>query len=274
MQLDPVQRAAGGLLPEPRRQAVEDCLEDPPVSAGRVEHVEPLEIAAIGHCGPQHLVEEELDQLGRRGPGAEALARRSPGAEGARAPVHATMLPHRPALPGDRRVAYTTRHMLVLFVALLALGLLEVFVFAQIADAIGFANALGLLILISLVGAWVVRREGWKVWQRLNLQLSQGRLPQAEVIDGVLVLGAGVLLVMPGFVTDVAGMLLLLPPTRALARRVAQRRMAVRVERVRATYRGRVYDATATDGQPPPERPPDRPPIALPPRDETPEPGS
>jgi UPF0716 protein FxsA len=180
------------------------------------------------------------------------------------------MLPHPPALPADRRVAYTTGHMVAVFVVLLALGLLEVFVFAQVADAIGFANALGLLLLISLVGAWVVRREGWKVWQRLNLQLSQGRLPQAEVIDGVLVLGAGVLLVMPGFVTDVVGILLLLPPTRALARRMAQRRMTVQVERVRATYRGQVYDATATENPPSAPRT-DRPPIALPPRDETPD---
>jgi UPF0716 protein FxsA len=162
--------------------------------------------------------------------------------------------------------------MLAVFVVLLALGLLEVFVFAQVADAIGFANALGLLLLISLVGAWVVRREGWKVWQRLNVQLNQERLPQAEVIDGVLVLGAGVLLVMPGFVTDVVGILLLLPPTRALARRMAQRRMAVQVERVRATYRGRVYDATATENHPSAQHT-DRPPIALPPRDETPDAG-
>jgi UPF0716 protein FxsA len=145
--------------------------------------------------------------------------------------------------------------MAVVFIFLLALGLLEVFVFAQVADAIGFLNALGLLIAISLVGAWVVRHEGWKVWQRLNLQLTQGRLPQVEVIDGVLVLLAGVLLVMPGFVTDVVGALLLLPPTRALARRMAQRRMEIRVERVRATYRGRVYDATATEQPPPPDTP-------------------
>jgi UPF0716 protein FxsA len=153
--------------------------------------------------------------------------------------------------------------MLVAFALLLAFGVVEVYVFAQVADAIGFANALGLLILISLVGAWVVRREGVKVWRRMNLQLSQGRLPQTDVIDGVLVLLAGILLVIPGFVTDVVGALLLLPPIRALARRLAQRRVAVRVERVRATYRGRVYDATATEqpggaapGPPPPADPP------------------
>jgi UPF0716 protein FxsA len=156
--------------------------------------------------------------------------------------------------------------MVVVFLFLLAFGVLEVFVFAQVADAMGFWNALGLLILISLVGAWVVRREGWKVWQRINQQLAQGRVPQGEVVDGGLVLLAGVLLVMPGFVTDVLGILLLLPPTRALARRMAQRRMHVRVEQIRATYGGRIYDATATEQQrppggtngtaPPPEPPP------------------
>ena len=73
--------------------------------------------------------------------------------------------------------------MVVVFLFLLAFGVLEVFVFAQVADAMGFWNALGLLILISLVGAWVVRREGWKVWQRINQQLAQGRVPQGEVVD-------------------------------------------------------------------------------------------
>jgi UPF0716 protein FxsA len=152
--------------------------------------------------------------------------------------------------------------MLVVFAFLIALGVLELFVFVQVSNAIGFLNTLGLMIVISLVGVWIVRREGWKVWRRMNLQLNQGRMPQAELIDGVLILLAGLLLVLPGFVTDVVGLLLLLPPTRALARRMAQRRMTVRVERVRATYRGRVYDATATDGW----RTPAGQPPALPPQ--------
>ncbi len=168
--------------------------------------------------------------------------------------------------------------MVLFFVLLLAFGVLEVFVFAQVAEAIGLANTLGLLIAISLVGVWVVRREGWKVWQRMNQQLAQGRLPQGDAVGGGLVLLAGVLLVIPGFVTDVLGILLLLPPTRALARRMAQRRMQVRVERVQATYRGRVYDATATeqprpgtgDGSPPPPPPP--PPRPPPPPSSTPPP--
>jgi UPF0716 protein FxsA len=151
--------------------------------------------------------------------------------------------------------------MLFVLAFLIALGVLELYVFVQVSNAIGFLNTLGLMIVISLVGVWIVRREGWKVWRRMNLQLNQGRMPQAELIDGVLILLAGVLLVVPGFVTDVVGLLLLLPPTRALARRMAQRRMNVRVEQVRATYRGRVYDATATDES----RPPASTPEALPP---------
>jgi UPF0716 protein FxsA len=171
--------------------------------------------------------------------------------------------------------------MVVVLLALIAIGVLEIFVFAQVVDAIGWANALGLLIVISLVGVWLVKRAGWKVWQRVNQQLARGRVPQADAIDGGLVLLAGGLLVIPGFVTDVAGLLLLFPPVRGLVRRQVQRRMQVRVEQVRATYRGRIYDArsdgtyeTTASEQPPgapggpvelPGPQPGRPPGATPP---------
>ena len=104
-----------------------------------------------------------------------------------------------------------------------------------------------------MLGASLVRREGTKVWQRFTTQVDAGKVPSAEIADGVCVLGAGALLMTPGFLTDAVGLLLLFPPTRALARRVLVRRFTGRPPVVRATHipptggrfgRGSVFDTT------------------------------
>jgi UPF0716 protein FxsA len=109
--------------------------------------------------------------------------------------------------------------MLWLVVALLVLPLVELWVILQVAGQIGAAATLLCLVAISLLGAWLVKREGLGVWRRLQTQLQQRRSPHIEVVDGFLLLVAGVLLLAPGFITDVVGLLLLLPPVRAVARR-------------------------------------------------------
>jgi UPF0716 protein FxsA len=120
-----------------------------------------------------------------------------------------------------------------MFALLLALFIVvpfvEISVIIMVANVIGGWNAIGLLLLVSLVGAWLTRHEGFFVVGRIRSQLDAGRLPTTELIDGGLVLTAGVLLLTPGFVTDAFGLFLLLPPTRALVRGVLKRRFAVRV---------------------------------------------
>jgi UPF0716 protein FxsA len=146
-------------------------------------------------------------------------------------------------------------------VVLITLGALEIFVFVQVGQWIGFGWALLALIAISLFGAWLVKREGLGTWRRAQAQLRAGEIPAGEVVDGALIAGAGLLLLVPGFVTDVVGLLLLLPPLRWPARRWMQRHRYVRTGN--AVY-GRVIDVRGTGGPPPPE-----PPSALPPGDGT-----
>lgn len=116
--------------------------------------------------------------------------------------------------------------MVVLVFALLFLvvPIFELYVIVQVADAIGVLATIGLLILDSLVGGWLMKREGMGVLRRLQAKLSAGELPSTELVDGFLILFGGALMLAPGFVTDILGMGLLLPPVRAVVRRVISRR--------------------------------------------------
>jgi UPF0716 protein FxsA len=139
----------------------------------------------------------------------------------------------------------------------------EISVIIQVGQWIGFLNTVGLLLLVSLVGAWLVKRQGLGVMTRIREQRSAGRLPATEAFDGALILVAGVLLVIPGFVTDALGLLLLVPPIRAVVRRFVSRRVLREVEMVRSRQ------WTRADPPPrqyvPPESPPRPPPTPLPP---------
>jgi UPF0716 protein FxsA len=119
--------------------------------------------------------------------------------------------------------------LLVVLALLVVVPVVEIEVFIQVASAIGGWNALGLLILFSIVGGWLVRHEGFIVLRRLRDQVDGGRLPEDELIEGGLLLFAGVLMLTPGFVTGALGLLLIFPPTRILARMALKRRLHARV---------------------------------------------
>ncbi len=124
--------------------------------------------------------------------------------------------------------------MFAFFVALaIVVGIVEIMVMIQVGQWLGVVNTIGLLLLISVIGAWLVKRQGLGVLRRIREQRMAGQLPAAPVFDGALILVAGVLLVIPGFVTDALGLLLLLPPVRAVARRFARRRFLARIQLVR-----------------------------------------
>lgn len=129
--------------------------------------------------------------------------------------------------------------------------LAELFVAVQVAHAIGALYTVLLLIVSWPVGGWVLRAQGRAAWRRLSAAMSAGRSPGREVLDGVLVLIGGLLLIVPGFLSDLAGICALLPPTRALLRgRVARHlhgRFAVRATRSGGVGRSDDVDSTATD---------------------------
>jgi UPF0716 protein FxsA len=155
--------------------------------------------------------------------------------------------------------------VIAFFVALaIVVGVVEITVIIQVGQLIGFLNTVGLLLLVSLVGAWLVKRQGLGVVARIREQRSAGRLPATEVFDGTLILVAGVLLVIPGFVTDALGLLLLIPPIRAVARRFVSRRVLREVEMVRSKQWTRA-EPPPRQYVPPERRPPPPPPTPLPP---------
>ena len=107
--------------------------------------------------------------------------------------------------------------------------LLEIFVLVQVGQVIGAWWTILLLVLASVVGAWLVRREGGRAWRALTTALHTGRMPHRELADGALVLIGGTLMLTPGFVTDAVGVLLILPFTRPAARRVLSQAVARRL---------------------------------------------
>ena len=112
---------------------------------------------------------------------------------------------------------------LVLF---LLVPVLELYVFVQVAGSVGFGTALLGAVIATFVGISLVKRQGLGVLRRANDKVARGEAPTDEVVNGTLLLLAGILLLLPGFVTGAAGLLLLLPPVRALLRGSLRRRFA------------------------------------------------
>ncbi len=106
----------------------------------------------------------------------------------------------------------------LLAVVFLVVPLAELYVIVQVAGGIGVPETILLLIAISFVGAWLARLAGVGVLHRLQRTVRAGKVPSAELVDGGLVLFAGALMITPGFLSDCLAILLLLPPTRAVAR--------------------------------------------------------
>jgi UPF0716 protein FxsA len=113
----------------------------------------------------------------------------------------------------------------VLLLLFLVVPFVELYVIIQVGRAIGALNTIGLLVLVSVVGAWLVKREGLGVLRRAQARIEAGVMPGTELVDGVLILFAGALLLTPGFVTDCLAVLLLVPPVRAAIRTTAFRQL-------------------------------------------------
>ena len=118
----------------------------------------------------------------------------------------------------------------VLVVLFIGVPFAEIYVLLQVGQAVGVVNTLALLVLISVVGAWLAKREGLGVLRRMQRSIDNGRVPGAELVDGFLILLAGALMLTPGFLTDILAILLLLPPVRAVVRRELRRRIARRIQ--------------------------------------------
>src|SRR3954470_17929857 len=114
--------------------------------------------------------------------------------------------------------------MPLLILIFIVVPIAELYVILKVGDLIGIIPTLLLLVGDSLLGSWLLKSQGRTVWRRFQETMQAGRVPHREVFDGVLVICGGAFLITPGFLTDVVGVFLLLPPTRAVLRRWLIRR--------------------------------------------------
>jgi UPF0716 protein FxsA len=118
--------------------------------------------------------------------------------------------------------------LLPIVLLFVAVPIAELYVILQVGDAIGALPTILILAADSVLGSLLLRSQGRSVWRQFNQAMAEGRVPQRELLDGVAVIFGGAFLITPGFLTDIVGLLLLLPPTRAALRRFAVRRIGKR----------------------------------------------
>lgn len=140
------------------------------------------------------------------------------------------------------------------------LPIAELYVILKVGDSIGIWWTVLLLAADSVLGSVLLRTQGRTVWRRFNAEMASGRMPHGELQDGVAVIFGGAFLITPGFITDLIGLALLLPPTRALilrgVRRQLGRRMAARVTGGRDPRPDAGYDVEGTAHEQSPSTPP------------------
>jgi len=107
-----------------------------------------------------------------------------------------------------------------LVAAFVAVPLVEIWTILQVGRVVGPWWTIALLVLDSIIGSWIIRREGGRAWAALREAITGGRMPAREIADAALILVGGTLMLSPGFVTDAVGILLILPLTRPFARRM------------------------------------------------------
>lgn len=110
--------------------------------------------------------------------------------------------------------------MAILVALFIVVPLVELYVIIQIGSLIGIWPTIALLLADALLGSLLLRHQGRGAWRRFNDAIAERRFPGREVADGLLIAIGGTLLLTPGFVTDIVGLVFLIPPTRAIIRRL------------------------------------------------------
>lgn len=131
----------------------------------------------------------------------------------------------------------------ILFLLLLVIPIAELYVIVQVGDLIGIGPTLLLLIGVSVLGTILLKREGAATYFKARDVLASGGIPSKELTDGFLILLGGALLLTPGFLTDIVGLLLILPFTRAPLKRFFRTVVFAKLARRNPTMAGGVYSA-------------------------------
>jgi len=133
--------------------------------------------------------------------------------------------------------------LLVLLLIFIVVPLAELYVIFKVGESIGYPLTILILAVDSIIGSVLLKSQGRAVWRRFSETMAAGRMPHREVLDGAMVIFGGAFLITPGFLTDIVGLLLLFPPTRAVARRLLIRavggRLTISVAGAATRRRGR-----------------------------------
>lgn len=137
----------------------------------------------------------------------------------------------------------------VLFLLLLLVPLVEIYFLIQVGQVIGAIPTIALVVFTALLGAMLLRFQGWTTLQRTRLTLARGEVPALEMMEGVLLVLAGFFLLTPGFITDTLGFLLLVPPLRQALIRAFLRRSQVHPPPPPGKGPGRPRDTYTIEGE-------------------------
>jgi UPF0716 protein FxsA len=118
--------------------------------------------------------------------------------------------------------------MPIILLAFIVVPIIELYVIIKVGESIGVLWTVALLFADSILGGILMRSQGRAVWGRFTEALAAGRMPAREVLDGAFVIFGGAFLLTPGFISDIFGVLLLVPPTRAVIRNTVLRRFSAR----------------------------------------------
>ncbi len=133
--------------------------------------------------------------------------------------------------------------MFLLIISLIVVApLIELYVIVQVGENIGILPTIALLIAVSAVGTSLIKREGLKVYKEFVAAIQRGEEPAEQLVHGVCLLAAGVLMLAPGFISDIVSITLLVPPTRKLITTVVLRKSRAKVTVIRATHTGPIVE--------------------------------
>lgn len=113
------------------------------------------------------------------------------------------------------------------------LPLIELYLLIKVGSYLGAARTILLVLGTGVIGAYLARLEGWRTWRKMQDNLNRGIAPTGDLVDGVLILAAGLLLITPGILTDIVGLGLLFPPTRSALKDYLRRKLE---EHARSTH--------------------------------------
>ncbi|MEG3765584.1 FxsA family protein [Alteromonas sp. 14N.309.X.WAT.G.H12] len=128
--------------------------------------------------------------------------------------------------------------MRILFLLFAILPIIEIALLVKVGGIIGGWNTIGIVILTAFIGAYFVRREGIQTLQTAQMKMQRGEMPGKEMVDGLMLAVAGVLMVTPGLITDTLGILLVLPGTRHVIAQFVSKNMQLRVVTATSSQQG------------------------------------